>query len=190
MGGKAKTGDKTMILNNIPDVEVPTSPFGSSDVAFFRVSGHHRGMYKEDILGQELIGTLPKASQYLRKTFESILEPFGFGLVSYLILQRLWECDKQPMKELEDQMELSTSQLLIAIKELEAGSFTTREPNPADGRSRLVCLTERGARVQESAWRLNNQILDLLRKDRRLSTMDLHDLNRFCKLIVQVLETF
>ncbi|MFA5447794.1 MAG: MarR family transcriptional regulator [Sphaerochaeta sp.] len=147
-------------------------------------------MYKEDILGQELIGTLPKASQYLRKTFESILESFGFGLVSYLILQRLWQCDKQPMKELEDQMELSTSQLLIAIKELEAGSFTTREPNPADGRSRLVCLTERGARVQESAWRLNNQILDLLRKDKRLSTMDLHDLNRFCKLVVQVLETF
>lgn len=147
-------------------------------------------MYKEDILGQELINSLPKASEYLRRAFETILEPFGFGLLPYLILQRLWDYDAQPMKELEQDLGLLPSQLLAALKELEAGSFVIRKPNPADGRSRLVCLTERGERVQQSTRRLNNQLLDLLRTDGLLSTMDLHDLNRFCKELVEVLKAF
>lgn len=145
-------------------------------------------MYKEDVLAEELPVSIMKASTQIKGVYEALLEPYGIGFFSYQILRHLWKEDRMAIKEMTLALSLPVSQLNGAIAELEGKGFITRLVNPDDGRSRILCLTEKGRNTQQSAQRLGRQLLDFLRQDQALSTIDLHDLNRLSKRLAQVAE--
>ena len=53
--------------------------------------------------------------------------------------------------ELAQLAQLSKPTVVYLVNDLERLGYVERIPDPADGRAKLVCLTERGARAQEAA---------------------------------------
>jgi DNA-binding MarR family transcriptional regulator len=60
--------------------------------------------------------------------------------------------------ELAQLAQVSKATVVYLVNDLERLGYVERVPDPADGRAKLVCLTERGARAQEAAREIVVQI--------------------------------
>ena len=55
--------------------------------------------------------------------------------------------------ELAQLAQVTKPTVVYLVNDLERLGYVERIPDPADGRAKLVCLTERGVRAQEAARR-------------------------------------
>lgn len=62
--------------------------------------------------------------------------------------------DGQRPSELADQLQISKQSVNDLLGHLEARGYLAREPDPADGRGRIVRLTPKGWQLQETTHRL------------------------------------
>lgn len=65
-------------------------------------------------------------------------------------LRFLWEKDGQPFKDLADSNGCKRPTMTGIVDTLEKNGLVTRQPNPADRRSLLVTLTEKGKDLEGS----------------------------------------
>jgi DNA-binding MarR family transcriptional regulator len=66
--------------------------------------------------------------------------------------------DGSRVTELAQLAQVSKPTVVYLVNDLENLGYVERLPDPADGRAKLVCLTERGARAQEAAREIVTQI--------------------------------
>ena len=66
--------------------------------------------------------------------------------------------DGSRVTELAQLAQVSKPTVVYLVNDLENLGYVERLPDPADGRAKLVCLTERGASAQEAAREIVTQI--------------------------------
>jgi DNA-binding MarR family transcriptional regulator len=82
-----------------------------------------------------------------------LLQDAGLTKADYEILAVLSDnpTDRMPAQEVCALLQWEKSRLSHQVRHLEAQGLVTREPNPADGRSSMICLMPAGRRAIEDA---------------------------------------
>ena len=62
--------------------------------------------------------------------------------------------------ELAELAQVSKPTVVYLVNDLERLGYVERIPDPADGRAKLVCMTERGAQAQQAGREIARQIED------------------------------
>ena len=75
------------------------------------------------------------------------------------ILFQLSINDKMTMGDLAEKINRDKSTTTVLVRKLEAEGFTTGEPDPADKRSRIIYLTEKGKQFNTIAQDLSKELL-------------------------------
>lgn len=81
------------------------------------------------------------------------------------ILFQLSVNEKMPMGELAERINRDKSTTTVLVRKLEAEGFITGEPDPADKRSRIIFLTDKGKKFNKTACQLSKELLDTFYKD-------------------------
>jgi DNA-binding MarR family transcriptional regulator len=82
-----------------------------------------------------------------------LLQDFGLTGADYEVLAMLSEhpTGRIPAQDLRDLLEWEKSRLSHQVRGMEKEGLIIREPNPADGRSAMICLVPAGRRAIEDA---------------------------------------
>ena len=81
------------------------------------------------------------------------------------ILFQLSVNKKMTMGELTEKINRDKSTTTVLVRKLESEGFITGEPDPADKRSRIIFLTEKGKQFNKTAMELSKELLDTFYKD-------------------------
>ena len=81
------------------------------------------------------------------------------------ILFQLSVNEKMPMGELAEKINRDKSTTTVLVRKLEAEGFISGEPDPADKRSRIIFLTDKGKKFNKTACQLSKELLDTFYKD-------------------------
>ena len=103
-------------------------------------------------LQQQVCFTLAVASREVVSLYRPLLEPLGLTHPQYLVMVTLWGTDAPlSVKRLSRLLNLEAPTLSPLLKRLEKAGLVERQRDPADERSLLVSLTERGRALEEPA---------------------------------------
>ena len=80
------------------------------------------------------------------------------------ILFQLSVNEKMTMGELAEKINRDKSTTTVLVRKLEAEGFITGKPDPADKRSRVIYLTEKGKDFNQTAHELSNELLSTFYK--------------------------
>ena len=80
------------------------------------------------------------------------------------ILFQLSVNDKMTMGDLAEKINRDKSTTTVLVRKLESEEFITGEPDPADKRSRIIFLTEKGKQFNSIARELSKELLDTFYK--------------------------
>ncbi len=75
----------------------------------------------------------------------------GLTPSQFAVLSMLWDKDGLPFKDLAAANWCTRPTMTGIVDTLEKKELVTRQPNPGDRRSLLVCLTDRGRALQKTA---------------------------------------
>lgn len=100
-------------------------------------------------LDSQLCFSLYATSLAVTRTYKPLLDRLGITYPQYLVLLALWEGGGRTVGAIAARLGLESSTLTPLVKRLEAAGLVTRTRNPDDERQVQVCLTERGATLQE-----------------------------------------
>ncbi|MFC0400676.1 MarR family winged helix-turn-helix transcriptional regulator [Paraburkholderia rhizosphaerae] len=92
-----------------------------------------------------------KASRQISRFYDSRLEPTGLRITQFLTLAALREAGSAAVNALAERLDIERTAMGKMVGFLERDGFVTIRPSPADGRSRLIELTEEGRRLHERA---------------------------------------
>lgn len=81
------------------------------------------------------------------------------------ILFQLSINEKMTMGELSEKINRDKSTTTVLVRKLEKEGFITGDPDPADKRSRIIYLTEKGKQFNSTARQLSKELLDTFYKD-------------------------
>ena len=81
------------------------------------------------------------------------------------ILFQLSINEKMTMGELSEKINRDKSTTTVLVRKLEKEGFITGDPDPADKRSRIIYLTEKGNQFNSTARQLSKELLDTFYKD-------------------------
>ena len=81
------------------------------------------------------------------------------------ILFQLSVNEKMTMGDLAEKINRDKSTTTVLVRKLESEGFTRGEPDPADKRSRIIFLTEKGKQFNSIAQELSKELLDTFYKD-------------------------
>ena len=103
-------------------------------------------------LERQVCFTLAVASREVVSLYRPLLEPLGLTHPQYLVMVALWETDEpRSVKQLTRLLKLEAPTLSPLLKRLETNGLVERRRDPADERSLLVSLTDRGRDLQARA---------------------------------------
>ncbi len=80
------------------------------------------------------------------------------------ILFQLNVNEKMTMGELAEKINRDKSTTTVLVRKLESEGFITGEPDPADKRSRIIYLTEKGKKFNQTARELSSELLSTFYK--------------------------
>ena len=80
------------------------------------------------------------------------------------ILFQLSVNDEMTMGDLAEKINRDKSTTTVLVRKLESEGFITGEPDPADKRSRIIFLTEKGKQFNSIAQELSKELLDTFYK--------------------------
>ena len=80
------------------------------------------------------------------------------------ILFQLSVNEKMTMGDLSEKINRDKSTTTVLVRKLEAEGFITGESDPADKRSRIIYLTEKGKQFNKTARELSSELLDTFYK--------------------------
>lgn len=143
---------------------------------------------ESEALGRRLIEALLQAHGALCAYLASELAVYELDLLSYRLLCSLAEEGTASVTELAERLGLSVSQRTSALRVLEEKHLVQRTANPADKRSTLVGLSERGATLFSSTRHLHRSLAETLTDSSDFSYYDLRDLIRLSEKLSSLLE--
>ncbi len=143
---------------------------------------------ESEALGRRLIEALLKTQDTLCAYLASELASYELDLLSYRLLCSLAEEGAASVTELAERLGFSVSQRTNALRVLEEKHLVQRTANPADRRSTLVGLSERGATLFGSTRHLHRSLADVLTDSSDFSYYDLRDLIRLTEKLSSLLE--
>ena len=76
------------------------------------------------------------------------------------ILFQLSVNEKMTMGELAEKINRDKSTTTVLVRKLESEGFITGDPDPADKRSRIIYLTEKGKQFNNTAMELSKELLE------------------------------
>jgi DNA-binding MarR family transcriptional regulator len=95
--------------------------------------------------------TARKAARQITRLYDAHLQPTGLRLTQFLMLAVLNRMQSAAVNELADRLDVESSAMGKMAGFLERDGLVAIHPSPTDGRSRVVSLTEAGARRFEQA---------------------------------------
>ena len=99
---------------------------------------------------------LRQAARRVTALYDAELAPFGLRVSQFSVLVRLHRGGPRSIRALAAELEMDRTTLGRNIRPLERDGLLRAGPDPADGRSRLLALTPRGAAALQRAtpaWR-------------------------------------
>ena len=147
-------------------------------LAFWLWFVHHKGMYTDKNLGEQLLSTLDACNTQMQTTFASLLQPYNLTVVEYRALLILWKEDGLASKQLAQRLGKEGIPITPLVVGLEKKHFIERKENPKDARSACVFLTEKGRNTRIPARTLDGQLLACLQQSGALQEADLYTLLR------------
>lgn len=103
--------------------------------------------------GMEAVTAVMRAQQIMLTRIEAALRPFGISFSRYELLTLLsfTRTGMLPMSKLSARLQVHPTSVTNTVDRLEAAGLVLRRPDPADGRSRLVAITDAGRDVAQRA---------------------------------------
>ena len=114
-------------------------------------------------LEQQVCFTLAVAAREMVSLYRPLLEPLGLTHPQYLVMITLWE-EGRPVsiRRLSTLLKLDAPTLSPLLKRMEAAGFVSRHRDPADERSLLITVTERGWNLRPAARQVPAAIIERL----------------------------
>ena len=72
----------------------------------------------------------------------------------------LYHDGPQPMLALSEKINRDKSTMTVLIRKLESLGYVEREPDPADGRSSIIHLTEKGFKFRVTFEQISNELIE------------------------------
>ena len=95
---------------------------------------------------------LRQAARRASAFYDAALAPLGLRVSQFGILARLRRDGPRGIQALAAELAMDRTTLGRNIRPLERDGLLRTAADPADGRSRLLCITPRGAALVEAAW--------------------------------------
>ena len=102
-------------------------------------------------LKRQVCFALYSATRAVTNYYRPLLEPLGLTYPQYLVMLVLWEHGECTVKDLGTQLMLDSGTLSPLLKRLETAGLLSRRRDPADERSVIVRLTDRGENLRHQA---------------------------------------
>jgi DNA-binding MarR family transcriptional regulator len=121
--------------------------------------------------GMGLVTSIVRVEQLLSARAEGLVKEFGLTFARYEVLMLLAfsQRGELPLGKIGQRLQVHPASVTNAIDRLEDDQLVRRRVNPDDGRSVLAAITDKGARLSQSATvRLNDELfsqLDLSQAD-------------------------
>jgi DNA-binding MarR family transcriptional regulator len=94
---------------------------------------------------------LRKASRQITRFYDAYLEPTGLHITQFLTLAALHQVGNAAINALAERLDIERTAMGKMAGFLERDGLVRVRPSPADGRSRLIELTEQGRRLYAKA---------------------------------------
>jgi DNA-binding MarR family transcriptional regulator len=91
-----------------------------------------------------------------------VLEPLGLSVAQHEALLTIGRSEGLTQQELADRLLVVKSNVSGLLQRLESQRLVSREPNPADARSKRILLTPRGHRVLLRSAALQARVVDAM----------------------------
>jgi DNA-binding MarR family transcriptional regulator len=113
--------------------------------------------------------------------YKPFLDKLGLTYTQYIAMMVLWEQKSVSIKTLGRQLYLDSGTLTPLLKRMESDGLVSRERDPADERSVIVTLTDKGERLREQAVQIPAQVAQCL-------PLALNEAKQLYDLLYKVLE--
>lgn len=110
-------------------------------------------------LDDQLCFTIYSAEIAIQRAYRPLLEGLGLTYPQYLVLNVLWEADKQTVGAIATRLMLESSTLTPLLKRLETAGLVRRTRNPANERQVFIELTPAGRELKARAGCLGDALL-------------------------------
>ena len=137
-------------------------------------------------LSDHLCFAVYSAAHAFNRVYKPHLERMGLTYPQYLTMLVLWEQDGLPVKAIGERLGLDSGTLTPLLKRLEQSGFVTRRRDPADERSVLIGMTEKGRGLKKEAERVPFALACAMGK----SIGDIGDLRREITALRDALQAF
>lgn len=113
-------------------------------------------------LDNQICFRLYALSRLVTRSYQPYLDKLGITYPQYLVLMVLWEQDGQPVNDIGKKLYLNTNTLTPLLKRMEADAIISRRRDKVDERRVIICLTEKGLKMKESAICIPTELTTLL----------------------------
>ncbi|APX89456.1 hypothetical protein BV394_06780 [Brevirhabdus pacifica] len=121
----------------------------------------HRAPLAEPFPLENSFGYLIRSTHRHFQNYLSLrIRPHGVTLGMWYFLRVLWEHNGLTQRQLSDQVGTMEPTTLEAIRAMEKRGLVRRERDPADGRKRLVFLTEEGEALRAVLLPIAREVVD------------------------------
>ena len=93
---------------------------------------------------QELVREVYLFAVFFRNAEDRALRGFGLTSSQFVSLYQLWRCGEMTVGELIRRTSSTPGNMTVVLRNLERNGYVSRKANPEDGRSFIVCLTDKG----------------------------------------------
>lgn len=90
------------------------------------------------------------AGMAIQRAYKPVLDRFGITYPQYLVLNVLWNKDRQTVGAIAGTLDLESSTLTPLLKRMEATGFVRRTRNPENERQVVITLTPAGIGMQDA----------------------------------------
>jgi len=116
------------------------------------------------------VAGLRNHQKYLR-LLSRLLAPLGLSVAQHEVLQAIGRSEGLTQQELAQSLQVVKSNISGLLQRLEKQRLVSREPNPADARSKHLLLTDKGLRVLLRSSALQARVVETM-----MSAVDDHEL--------------
>ena len=115
--------------------------------------------YREAMkLDNQLCFPLYAAARAVTSLYTPYLKPLGLTYTQYILFLVLWEKDGLTVGDICKRLMLDSGTLSPVLKKLRVQGYIDKQQSPADERSFLITLTDKGRALQEQARSIPLQV--------------------------------
>jgi MarR family transcriptional regulator, organic hydroperoxide resistance regulator len=118
--------------------------------------------YEQLKLENQLCFPIYAASRLITREYQPFLDALEITYPQYLVLMVLWENESLPVNDIAKKLILNTNTITPLLKRMEQQGLIVRKRIDKDERKVIVQLTEKGAKLQEKACKIPEELVNSL----------------------------